>query len=162
MCMLPRSYGIIWLVTWARGDHRNRIIFFLIRNTNHSPVSEKNLVMVDFLDPSVFVDYVVADPITFVIILVVAYLSIRVMHRLYYLFEGHVHHTNYHPRQEMLLFLKKKDILMTEHSFICKRDKVSLRYRKIGTGPKVVLLNNGVGTDFYMWLPTLTGDIQRL
>lgn len=115
--------------------------------------------MVDFLGSSALLDYVAADPITFVIILVVTYLSIRVIHRIYYLLDGHVHLTSYHPRQEMLLFLKKKDILMTEHSFICKRDKVCLRYRKIGTGPKMVLLNNGVGTDYYMWLPTLTGNI---
>ena len=101
-------------------------------------------------------------PLVLVIILLAVYLSIRVIHRIYYLLNGHVHHTSYHPRQEMLLFLKKKDILMTEHSFTCKRDKVSLRYRKIGTGPKIVLLNNGVGTDFYMWLPTLTGDKQFL
>ena len=118
--------------------------------------------MVVFLASSGLLDYVVADPVNFVIILVVAYLFIRVIHRLYYLFDGHVHHTNYHPRKEMMLYLKKNDILTTEHSFICKRDKVSLRYRKLGTGPKIVLLNNGVGTDFYMWLPTLTGEKRCL
>jgi hypothetical protein len=98
------------------------------------------------------------DPLLVVVgLLIVCFLLIRIAQRIYYLLRGHVHHITYHPRQEMLLFLKKREILLTEHSFKCKRDNLTLRYRKLGTGSKIVLLNNGVGTDFYMWLPTLKG-----
>jgi hypothetical protein len=98
------------------------------------------------------------DPlIVVVVLLLVCFLLIRIAQRIYYMLRGHVHHVTYHPRQEMLLFLKKREILLTEHSFKCKRDNLTLRYRKLGTGSKIVLLNNGVGTDFYMWLPTLRG-----
>ena len=34
-------------------------------------------------------------------------------------------------------------------------NELKLKYRRIGTGPKVLLLVNGVGTDFFMWLPVL-------
>lgn len=98
------------------------------------------------------------DPLLAVVILLtVCFLLIRIAQRIYYMLRGHVHYVTYHPRQEMLLFLKKREILLTEHSFKCKRDNLTLRYRKLGTGSKIVLLNNGVGTDFYMWLPTLRG-----
>jgi hypothetical protein len=99
-----------------------------------------------------------ADPLfVVVVLLIVCFLLIRISQRIYYMLRGHVHYVIYHPRQEMLLFLKKREILLTEHSFKCKRDNLTLRYRKLGTGSKIVLLNNGVGTDFYMWLPTLKG-----
>ena len=97
------------------------------------------------------------DLVSIVLIILAATLSLRLIQRIYYVLRGHVHHYSYHPRQEMLLFLKKNEIDMTEHSFVSKRDKVCLRYRKLGTGQKIVLLNNGVGTDFYMWLPTIRG-----
>ena len=97
------------------------------------------------------------DLVSLVLIILVATLSFRLVQRIYYVLRGHIHHYSYHPRQEMILFLKKNDIELTEHSFVSTRDKVCLRYRKLGTGPKIVLLNNGVGTDFYMWLPTIRG-----
>lgn len=41
------------------------------------------------------------------------------------------------------------------HEFKCSRDRVLLRYRRLGNGKKVILLCNGVGTGFFMWLPIL-------
>ena len=90
------------------------------------------------------------------ILLLLLFPSLRVAQRVYYMLRGHVHHYSFNPRKEMDLFIKKNNILYEEHSFIC-RDKVCLRYRKLGNGLKKVLLNNGVGTDFYMWLPTIQG-----
>lgn len=88
---------------------------------------------------------------------VLFFLFVRVAQRLYYVLCGHVHHISFNPRKEMDLFVKKNGILFSEVSFVSKRDKVRLRYRKLGNGSKIVLLNNGVGTDLYMWLPTLEG-----
>ena len=99
--------------------------------------------------------------ITILCTVILLFLFTRVAQRLYYILRGHKHHVSFHPRKEMDLFMKKNDILFSEHSFICKRDKVCLRYRKLGGGSKIVLLNNGVGTDFYMWLPTLEGTSHK-
>ena len=90
---------------------------------------------------------------------VVLILLLRVAQRVYYLLRGHRSCYYFNPRKEMELFIKKNDIVFKECSLISKRDKVCLRYRKLGTGPKNVLLNNGVGTDFYMWLPTIQGSV---
>ena len=101
-------------------------------------------------------------PITsFLTTVILLFLFIRVAQRLYYILRGHTHNVSFNPRREMDLFIKKNGILFSEVSFICKRDKVCLRYRKLGNGSKVVLLNNGVGTDFYMWLPTLEGTSNK-
>lgn len=116
-------------------------------STSISGLYEMIVAKVDATDPLIVV----------VVVLVTVFLQIRIAQRIYYMLRGHVHYLTYHPRQEMLLFLKKREILLTEHSFKCKRDNLTLRYRKLGTGSKIVLLNNGVGTDFYMWLPTLKG-----
>ena len=34
-------------------------------------------------------------------------------------------------------------------------DNVPLRCLKVGKGDKIIILTNGVGTDFFMWLPTI-------
>ena len=83
------------------------------------------------------------------------FLSLRIIQRLYYLLNGHKYYWSYFPRTELESFLKKNNIIITEHTFRSKHDNVSLKYRRLGNGPKYILLTNGVGTDFFMWLPAL-------
>jgi pimeloyl-ACP methyl ester carboxylesterase len=85
----------------------------------------------------------------------IAFLVIRILHRIYYLLIGHRHYLSYDPKAAMEQFITSNSIPVTEHIFTCKLDGVNLRYRRLGNGPKMVLLLNGVGTNFFMWLPTL-------
>lgn len=55
----------------------------------------------------------------------------------------------------MKLFLKGNNIRSSYHELKCKRDGTVLRYSRIGAGSTFILLANGVGTDFFMWLPFL-------
>jgi hypothetical protein len=121
---------------------------------------------------SIQIDYIYAKMVALVnesnpmvlllTVLLAMFLGFRILQRMYYISRGHVHYVSFDPRKEMDSFIKKNNILYTEHSFICKRDKVSLRYRRLGNGSKIVLLNNGVGTDFNMWLPTLKGALHLI
>ena len=107
------------------------------------------------------------------------FLLLRVAQRIYYLSKGHsnissqswkelnvfgrIHFiaTNYidsywfQPRKRLEKFLSDKSISVTNHTALSSIDGIQLRYRKLGTGKKYVLLANGVGTDLYMWLPVL-------
>lgn len=85
----------------------------------------------------------------------ICFLSLRVLHRLYYFFRGHVQYLSFSPRQDMERFLLQSNIQITEKTFRSKRDGTTINYRVLGNGSKIVLLANGVGTDFFMWLPTL-------
>lgn len=78
----------------------------------------------------------------------------RIVQRLYFLVRGHSH-TRFSPRDEMENFLCSNKLRNTEHCVKSKNDGITLRYRKIGNGPKIVYLANGVGTNFFMWLPVL-------
>lgn len=93
--------------------------------------------------------------IIIIIIIIILFFVIRLVQRLYYLIKGHKFYWSYFPRKELDLFIKTNGIAVTEHSFRSKKDNVSLKYRRLGNGPKVILLMNGVGTDFFMWLPFL-------
>eukprot|EP01041_Mallomonas_annulata_P010519 gene10519-21938_t len=52
-------------------------------------------------------------------------------------------------------FLSQCTSVHIEQSFKCSHDGTTISYRRIGNGPRVVLLANGVGTNFFMWLPAL-------
>lgn len=90
-----------------------------------------------------------------------AVLAFRLLHRLYYVLNGHLHYYSYDPKKEMEKFLQDNSIKVSDHLIKSTIDNVNLRYRKIGTGKKYYLLANGVGTDFYMWLPVLQQMLNR-
>lgn len=109
--------------------------------------------------------------------------SIRVVHRLYYVIRGHKHYlfSGFRPRYTMEAFLrgefdasendKNKNhdnvdlknkinskggkLHYSERTCRSKKDGVLLKYRMLGNGPNKVYLANGVGTDFFMWFPIL-------
>lgn len=107
------------------------------------------------------------------------FLLFRVAQRVYYLSKSHSNissqswnalgtfgrlrfiATNYfesfwfQPRKRLEKFLSDKNIPVTNHVIRSCVDGTKLRYRRLGTGKKHVLLANGVGTDLYMWLPVL-------
>jgi pimeloyl-ACP methyl ester carboxylesterase len=87
------------------------------------------------------------------LVVFVVFIILRLSQRLYYVLKGHVHYWTFEPFVQMESFLKTNNITVTDHSFVCVRDSVRIRYRRLGKGPKTVLLANGVGTAFYMWLP---------
>ena len=80
---------------------------------------------------------------------------LRVIQRLYFVCRGHTHYFTYSPRKELEKLLKKKNIVVSNHVIQSTNDGVYLSYRRMGTGPKRILIANGVGTDFFMWLPML-------
>ena len=162
--MLPRSHEHVWIcsLTFSSLTLLQAGIVKVIESTKtqeHYRLVHRPLSVFIIIKITEMADIITGSPdlVSLVLIILVATLSFRLVQRIYYVLRGHIHHYSYHPRQEMVLFLKKNDIELTEHSFVSTRDKVCLRYRKLGTGPKIVLLNNGVGTDFYMWLPTIRG-----
>jgi len=85
---------------------------------------------------------------------VLVLMVIRVMQRMYFVARGHSHYlfTSFDPPKALYTFFKDEGISCLEHEFNA-RDGVRLKYRRVGTGKKLVLLANGVGTDLYMWLP---------
>ena len=79
---------------------------------------------------------------------------IRIFHRLYFLQKGHKH-ARFSPPDEMNEFLSSTGSKIQNCSIKSSVDGTTIRYKKIGNGTKVVYLANGVGTNFWMWLPTL-------
>ncbi len=77
----------------------------------------------------------------------------RVLQRCYYFLKGHKQLGEYNPAEDMEKWFKKEDILVSDHEMKSPQDSVLLKYRRIGSGKRVVLLANGVGTALYMWLP---------
>ena len=59
----------------------------------------------------------------------------------------------YSPAEELEKWFKKEDIVVSDHEFKSPQDGILLKYRRIGSGKRVILLANGVGTALYMWLP---------
>ena len=90
-----------------------------------------------------------------------SFIAIRIIHRFYFIFRGHSHYVYFRPRLEMENFILGSKIPFVEEQFKSKRDNTIIKYRKLGNGSKVVLLANGVGTDFFMWLPTLANMLQQ-
>ncbi|KAK3250353.1 hypothetical protein CYMTET_40263 [Cymbomonas tetramitiformis] len=95
--------------------------------------------------------------------ILVMFAIVRVLQRIYYLLNGHVQHGRaFSPPHELKRWLKEKGIPIAQHRFVCKNNqKIELRYRRIGTGPKLFLLANGVGTDLFMWLPVFKAMLRR-
>lgn len=89
-------------------------------------------------------------------------IGLRVLHRLYYVVKGHTHYLTYSPRDAMESFFAEENITTLDFGFKSKADGVNLKYRRLGKGSKVILLVNGVGTDLFMWFPTLKFLKQRL
>lgn len=87
--------------------------------------------------------------------ILVAFLVLRICQRVYYMLQGQAHYYSYSPTKEMELFIKSNGIASTKHELKSTHDKVTLRYRRLGNGKKYILLANGVGTNFFMWLPFL-------
>lgn len=89
-----------------------------------------------------------------------AFILIRIVHRLYYVLMGHVHLSpSYSPKKALDGLLSDNRVAVSSHE-IKARDGVTLRYRRIGRGKKIFLLANGVGTDFFMWLPAIRGVLR--
>jgi pimeloyl-ACP methyl ester carboxylesterase len=113
-------------------------------------------MVIQFLD-------VLKQPETIRYILAAVVLA-RVCQRFYYFVRGHKQHIVYYPRQAMEAFLKKCDIKVTQHAFNITQksngETLPLRYRRLGSGKKFILLANGVGTDFFMWLPLLKNVVK--
>ena len=82
----------------------------------------------------------------------IAFLSVRIVQRLYYFLKGHVQYWSFDPRAAMAKLFAERQISSSTHEFV-SRDGVRIKYTKLGSGPKLVLLCNGVGTDLFMWLP---------
>lgn len=78
----------------------------------------------------------------------------RLMQRIYFLLRGHIHSWQNSPRKEVEDFVLQIGVKDSKHTFKC-RDGTNLNYRRIGDGKRIVYLANGVGTNFFMWLPVL-------
>ena len=52
----------------------------------------------------------------------------------------------------MLNFISRNGIRFSEHEIISKLDNTTVNFRLLGSGEKIVLLANGVGTNFFFWL----------
>jgi len=116
--------------------------------------------------------------------LVGAFLTVRIAQRVYYLWNGHecffasflfqnkllnqkgqkrvvfsysshVESLFRRPRERLARFFADNKVQVTSHSIRSSVDGTTLRYKRLGTGKKMILLANGVGTDLYMWLPVL-------
>jgi hypothetical protein len=74
------------------------------------------------------------------------FLGIRLLQRFYFsILRGHKYDFfwTFRPKEEMDKFLKKNGIFVEECSFVNERDGIILKYRRVGTGKKYVLLSNG-------------------
>lgn len=95
------------------------------------------------------------------VVLLLSFLLVRLLQRLYYLVRGHSQLFSFRPRVELEAFLENHHIKVSEHAFKIEDSGLMLRYRRLGTGQKFLVLANGVGTDFFMWLPFLRQILTR-
>jgi pimeloyl-ACP methyl ester carboxylesterase len=93
------------------------------------------------------------DDFDLVATLLACFIVFRVLQRCYYFMKGHTQLFQYSPAEELEKWFKKEDIIVSDHELKSPQDGVLLKYRRIGSGKRVVLLANGVGTALYMWLP---------
>jgi hypothetical protein len=88
-------------------------------------------------------------------------LALRGMQRIYYLLRGHTHKSlSYRPRLETWEFFRRNNIPVKESSTRSVLDRTHLYYKRIGTGPKIIVHSNGVGTDFFIWLPMMQNVLR--
>ncbi len=50
---------------------------------------------------------------------------------------------------------------LSTHSIKSSVDGIEITYRRLGNGPRVFLLANGVGTDFFMWFPAMQYAVKN-
>lgn len=60
------------------------------------------------------------------------------------------------------VYIYAQKTVVSEHQVISSVDNVPLRCLKVGKGDKILILTNGVGTDFFMWLPTIRFIVSYL
>jgi pimeloyl-ACP methyl ester carboxylesterase len=83
-------------------------------------------------------------------------IAVRFVQRLYYISRGHSHKSLlYGPRQATSEFFRTNGIPVKECSTRSVIDRTPLFYKRIGTGSKIIVHSNGVGTDFFIWLPMM-------
>jgi len=105
-------------------------------------------------------------------ILLFSLIVFRVAQRLYYLYfcsisRLHQQYGTYSPRKELEAFFREHSISVSDHELTSinadpndPQPLTTLRYRRVGKGSNYILLANGVGTDFFMWLPWLRCTIK--
>lgn len=76
----------------------------------------------------------------------------RLLQRLYYISKGHNHHVSFSPRAAFQHVWTRNSVERTDCHTTSSLDGVELHYQRIGSGPKIILHSNGVGTDFFIWL----------
>ena len=85
--------------------------------------------------------------------LIMAFIIFRILQRVYYFSRGHKQHLWFNPSKALERWFKEESVVVSNHSLLSSKDGVLLKYRRIGSGKRLVLLANGVGTALYMWLP---------
>lgn len=95
-----------------------------------------------------------------VCLLITAFLFLRILQRIYYLLKGHCHLWNYSPRAEIAKLWRRENIRVVECCAQSSSDGTIIHYQRIGSGEKVILHSNGVGTDFFLWLNFLQHLLQ--
>jgi hypothetical protein len=94
-------------------------------------------------------------------VILILVLALRGIQRIYYLLRGHSHMSlSYRPRLETWKFFKTNNIPVLDSSTRSVLDRTHLYYKRIGTGPKVIVHSNGVGTDFFIWLPMMQNVLR--
>lgn len=94
--------------------------------------------------------------LTIIVLFVVIFLLFRIVQRMYFYLinpRSLSFGFRFFPSQKMKLFIESKKLKLSEHSFISSRDGINICYKLLGKGKKMILLANGVGTNFNMWLP---------
>lgn len=84
--------------------------------------------------------------------LVMGLIIFRVLQRVYYFARGHRQHLWYNPSKALERWFKEEGVTVSNQSLLSTKDGVLLKYRRIGSGKRLVLLANGVGTALYMWV----------
>merc|ERR1711871_1770147 len=83
---------------------------------------------------------------------VLFFITFRILQRVYYFSRGHKQLLYFNPRVALEKWFMEEGVQVTNHNLFSSIDGVLLTYRRIGTGKRLVLLANGVGTALYMWL----------
>jgi pimeloyl-ACP methyl ester carboxylesterase len=95
--------------------------------------------------------------IEYIIYVILVFIGTRILHRCYFLVQGHQHHFSYDCKAHLEYFLSVycDTTHRSSHQFTTSSDGTIIRYLRLGRGAKAIVLLNGVGTGFFMWLPIL-------
>jgi pimeloyl-ACP methyl ester carboxylesterase len=92
----------------------------------------------------------------------VTFLLIRILQRLYFVRKGHKHHHwSNSPKKEMEKLLKNSNVQISHHTLQSSLDQVDVTYHRLGKGKRFYLLENGVGTGFFIWLPVIRALLEQ-